>query len=352
MKAVVLAAGSGTRMRPIAYSMAKQLIPVANKPILFYALDDIAAAGVTEAIIVVAPDTGREIRAAVGDGRQFGLNVQYVIQSEPLGIAHALTMAREEVGDEDVLLYLGDNMLKYGVADTIVSFGEQHPNCHILLSKVENPQRFGVVTLDDAGNVAELVEKPQHPASDLALAGVYLFDSSIWEAIESLEPSARGEYEITEAIQWLLDTGRTVTASEVAGWWKDTGRKEDLLEANDLVLGALETSVAGETIDTEVDGVIVVGDGSSLVGCRVEGPVVIGEDTYIVNSRLGPGTSIGDGCSITGATVTRSVVLDGARIERWQLESSLLGREVAMLGSGPTGPVSVTLGERSDVVGA
>ena len=351
MKAVVLAAGSGTRMRPIAYSMAKQLIPVANKPVLFCGLEDIAEAGILDTIVVVAPDTGAEIRSAVGDGSQFGLSVEYVVQPEPLGIAHALGITRSSVGDDDILLYLGDSMMKCGVREIVDSFHEGRPNCHILLSRVENPERFGVVTLDSAGAVAELVEKPADPQSDLALAGVYLFDSSVWAAIDALEPSARGEYEITEAIQYLLDTGNTVAVTEVEGWWKDTGRKEDLLEANDLVLAEVRSEIAGTVASSDVRGELILGPGSSLTNCRVNGPVIVGADTVIADSTLGPATSIGDGCALDGATVVRSVVLDGARIERWRIEASLLGREVSMSGSGPATPVSVILGERSEVVG-
>lgn len=351
MKAVVLAAGSGTRMRPIAYSMAKQLIPVANKPVLFYVLEDIAGAGLTEAIIVVAPETGGEIRSAVGGGERFGLTVEYITQSAPLGIAHALASARAAVGDEDVLLYLGDNMLNCGVADIVASFERSRPNCHILLSRVENPQRFGVVTIDETGGVVELVEKPAHPQSDLALAGVYLFDQSIWAALDSLEPSPRGEYEITEAIQHLLDTGSKVSASEVEGWWKDTGRKEDLLEANDLVLAGVVSDIAGTVVKTDVAGSLAVGAGSTLTDCEVRGPVVVGANTTITNCVLGPGTSVGSSCVLDGAQIMRSILLDGVRVERWSLESSLLGRYATMRGAGPDTAVAVTLGERSEVVG-
>ncbi|MCP3996670.1 MAG: glucose-1-phosphate thymidylyltransferase, partial [bacterium] len=276
---------------------------------------------------------------------------EYVTQPEPRGIAHALGITRTLVGDDDILLYLGDNMLKCGVADVVASFEETRPNCGILLSRVVNPERFGVVVLDSAGRVIELVEKPERPESDYALAGVYLFDRSIWAALDALEPSERGEYEITEAIQHLLDGGSTVAASEVDGWWKDTGRKEDLLEANDLVLATVETEIAGTVVGSDADGQLVVGTGSSLTNCRVRGPVIVGDDTTVTDSTLGPGTSIGNGCVLNGATVARSVILDGAHVERWKLESSLLGRDVAMRGVGPDAAVSVTLGERSEVVG-
>ncbi|MDJ0955086.1 MAG: glucose-1-phosphate thymidylyltransferase [Acidimicrobiia bacterium] len=352
MKGVVLAAGSGTRMRPIAYSMAKQLIPVANKPILFYALDDVFASGVSEVAIVVAPDTGDEIRRAVGDGSQFGLDVDYVVQPEPLGIAHALGVAGPWVGDDDVLLYLGDNMLKGGVGSTVAAFRQLRPSCHILLSRVENPQRFGVATVGADGRVVELVEKPEHPASDLALAGIYLFDPSIWPAIESLQPSGRGEYEITDAIQWLLDSGREVHASEVSGWWKDTGTKEDLLDANDLVLEALVSEIAGEITATTVTGALAVGAGTELRGCEVRGPVVVGRSSVVTDSVLGPGTAIGDDCVVTGAELTRSVLLDGVQVETWKLRNSLLGRHVSLRGRGPDTAVPLMLGERSEVVGA
>ncbi len=351
MKAVVLAGGSGTRMRPIAYSMAKQLIPVANKPILFYGLEDIAASGVEEAIVVVNPQTGAEIRDAVGSGEGFGLNVTYVVQEEALGIAHALNATRAVVGDDDVLLYLGDNLLRDGVGDTVAAFEAARPSCHILLSRVPNPQRFGVVTLDETGQVVDLTEKPERPRSDLALVGVYLFDSSVWEAIDRLRLSSRGEYEITEAIQLLLDSGRPVAATEVSGWWKDTGEKEDLLDANDLVLAGMRPANRGSITDSDVAGALVIGNGSSVTNCRIEGPVMIGDSVTAVDSFLGPGTSIGDQCTIVGADVQRSIVLEGSTVERWRLRSSLLGRAVTMTGRGPAEPVSVTLGERSQVAG-
>ncbi len=351
MKAVVLAAGAGTRLRPIAYSMAKQLIPIANKPILFYALEDVAAAGVSDVVIVVAPDTGDEIRLAVGDGSRFGLAVEFVTQDEPLGIAHAFGLTKPWVGDDDVLLYLGDNMLKEGVSSTVDAFVQGKPNCQILLSRVRNPERFGVVTMNDAGGVVELVEKPRVPASDLALAGVYLFDSTIWEAIDSLRPSGRGEYEITEAIQWLLDTGNQVAATEVEGWWKDTGQKQDLLEANDLVLADLEPCIEGSVDDSSTEGAVRLGVDSEIVGCQLIGPVVVGSGTRVSNSTLGPGVCVGAGCRIEDAHIERSVVLDGAVVEAWKLHDSLLGRHTVLGRIGPEGSVSMTLGERSEVTG-
>jgi glucose-1-phosphate thymidylyltransferase len=351
MKGVVLAGGTGSRLRPITFSMAKQLVPVANKPILFYGLEDIAAAGITDVGMIIAPQSGAEIRGAVGDGSAFGLNVTYIVQEEPLGLAHALKTALPFVDGEDVLMYLGDNLIKQGVADIVSDFERDRPNCQILLTEVDNAEQFGVAELGDDGSIIHLVEKPSHPPSNLALVGVYLFDASVAEAVDAIQPSARGEYEITDAIQHLVTTGRDVRPSLVTGWWKDTGRKEDLITANELVLADLQEEIDGELVDTTVRGPVQVGSGSRLIDCAVTGPTVIGDNVTMNRAVIGPNTAIGDHSHVFDASVEQSIVMSQVEIHGWKLRNSLVGHECRLHGSAPASFVEVTLGERSEVVG-
>jgi glucose-1-phosphate thymidylyltransferase len=352
MRGVVLAGGTGSRLRPITFSMAKQLVPVANKPILHYGLEDIAAVGVTEVGVVIAPQSGDEIRRALGDGSRFGLEVTYIVQDEPLGLAHALKTALPFVDGEDVLMYLGDNLIKDGVADVVRDFERDRPNCQILLTEIDNPGDFGVAELDDDGAVVRLIEKPKNPPSNLALVGVYLFDGTIGEAVDSIGPSRRGEYEITDAIQHLVDNGRTVKPSIVSGWWKDTGKKLDLIHANELVLADLTERVEGELIRTTLDGPVVVGAGARLEDCEIIGPAMIGSDAHLVRVRIGPNTAIGDGCRLDDAEIEGSIVLKNAEVRGWRLRNSLIGRDCRMEGTAPASFVEVTLGERSEIVGS
>lgn len=351
MKGVVLCGGTGSRLRPITYSIAKQLVPVGNKPILFYGLEDLASAGLREVGLIVSPETAGEIRDAVGDGSAFGLKVEYIVQDQPLGLAHALKTALPFVDGDDVLMYLGDNLLKHGVNGVVDDFLRERPNCQILLARVEDPGAFGVVELDAAGAVVRLVEKPKDPPSDLALVGAYLFDATVAEAVGAIQPSARGELEITDAIQYMVDSGRTVRPSLVTGWWKDTGKKEDLLHANELVLEELTDDVRGQVVDSTIEGPIHVDEGARLIGCKVQGPVVIGRDAVLEGVTVGPSTSIGEGSVLTDAVVKESIVFSGVEIHDWRLRNSVIGRDSRLLGSGPAGECEMMLGERSEVRG-
>jgi glucose-1-phosphate thymidylyltransferase len=351
MKGVVLAGGSGTRLRPLTHSMAKQLVPVANRPILDYGLTDIAASGIEEVCIIISPQTGDDIRRSVGDGARFGLDVTYVVQDEPAGLAHALGCALPWVDGDDVLMYLGDNLVKGGVADIVADWFEHRPQCQILLTPVPNPSAFGVAELDADGHVVRLVEKPSRPRSDLALVGVYLFDHTVAAAIDAIRPSARGELEITDAIQWLVDNGHEVNASVVRGWWKDTGRREDLLQANALVLRDLESRIDGEVLDCTVRGAVVVEPGARLVDCAVTGPAVVGPDADVRRTEIGPNTAIGPGCDIADARIEGSIVMAGARVHNWSLSASVVGNDSHLLGAAPDEYVQVTLGAHSEVLG-
>lgn len=350
MKGVVLAGGAGSRLRPITFSMSKQLVPIANQPILFYGLHDLAEAGITEVAIIVSPETGPEVREAVGDGSVFGITPHFIVQDSPDGLAHALKLALPFIDGDDCLMYLGDNLVKQGVSDVVRDFDELRPNAQILLAEVPNPSSFGVAELDDDGHLVRLIEKPADPPSNLALVGVYLFDASVREAVESIEPSARGELEITDAIQYLIDSGRKVRASMIGGWWKDTGKKSDLLHASELVLENLRTSLKGELVDCRIRGEAQVGVGSKLIDCDIVGPVVIGRGVEIERSTVGPNTTVGDGCRISDAVIRESILMEDVEVAQWRLRNSLIGRAASIGGSAPPAFVELTVGERSEIV--
>jgi glucose-1-phosphate thymidylyltransferase len=347
MRALVLAGGKATRLRPITHTSAKQLIPVAGEPILFHALEAIAAAGITEVGVIVGT-TAAEVRAAVGDGGRWGLRITYLDQPEPLGIAHAVMTAADFVRGEPFLLYLGDNVLLEGVERFVQEFERARPDAQILLTKVPEPEHFGVAVLDGE-RVVRLVEKPATFVSDLALVGVYLFDDSVLEACASLEPSGRGEYEITEAIQWLVDHGRTVRAERVQGWWKDTGRPEDLLEANHVLLGVAESRIDGDVDDAStIDGVAVVASGAVIRGSRLVGPVFVGTDCTIEGSTIGPDVSLEPRCTVRDSVVSDAIVMQGCTIDGVQgLTGSILGRDVHVRHPGAPGVHRLVVGDHS-----
>jgi len=328
MKGLVLAGGSGTRLRPITYTSAKQLVPIANKPILFYGLEAMAAAGISEIGIIVG-DTADEVRAAVGDGSGFGVEVTYLAQDQPLGLAHCVLIAREFLGDDDFVMFLGDNMLEQDLGSFLEAFTiGADMAAQILLAHVEDPTQFGVADMGEDGRVVALVEKPKVPPSDLALVGVYIFDRRIHEAVQAIEPSERGELEITDAIQWLITAGHRVSAEVLSGWWIDTGKKDPLLECNRLVLERIETSVVGDVDDlSEVTGRVVIAAGAKVTRSRIRGPAIIGEGAIVCDSYIGPFTSVGDRCVVRDSEVEYSVLLSKSSIEGLgRITDSLLGR--------------------------
>ena len=341
MKGLILSGGEGTRLRPLTHTRAKQLVPIANKPVLFYVIEELAAAGITEIAIVVG-ETHQEIRDAVGDGSDFGVSVTYIRQEAPLGLAHCVLIAEEFLGDDCFVMYLGDNMLEQGLGEFVERFEksrEQTPSlmddagpsrAQILLTPVDNPSSFGVAELNADGDVVNLVEKPADPPSNLALVGVYLFDSAIHEAVRSIEPSARGELEITDAIFWLIQNDYRVSHQLLDGWWIDTGKKDPLLECNRLVLDTVVRRLEGAVDDaSKVEGRVVISEGAKIVNSTVRGPAVIGANTRIENTFIGPYTSIGDECVITDAELDHSVVLEGCRIDGTnRITDSLIGQHV------------------------
>jgi glucose-1-phosphate thymidylyltransferase len=329
MKALVLAGGAGTRLRPITHTSAKQLVPVANKPILFYGLEQIRRAGITDVGIVVG-DTRAEIEAAVGDGAAFDIRTTFIHQAQPLGLAHAVLTAADFLGDDDFVLFLGDNLIEGGIEHLVEAFESERPAAQLLLKQVPDPSRFGVAVLGAGDRIEQLIEKPPDPPSDLALVGVYLFTSAILEAARSIEPSGRGELEITDAIQHLISSGHDVRASRVEGWWLDTGKKDELLDANRIVLGTIERRIEGEVDEgSSVVGDVVVEAGARITRSLVRGPAIIGAGAVIEDGFVGSFTSVGEGCRVERSEVEYSVLLAGSQVrDVGRLEGSLLGREV------------------------
>ncbi len=350
MRGLILAGGVGTRLRPITHTSAKQLVPIANKPILFYVVEDMAAAGIKDIGVVVSPDSsGVEIEAALGDGSQFGVELTYIPQDQPLGLAHCVLVAADFLADADFVMYLGDNMLQQRLRPLVDRFVAQRtrqlelhepdsriPAAQILLAHVEDPRQFGVAEIDAHGGVVRLVEKPADPPSDLALAGVYIFDRRVHEAVRAIQPSARGELEITDAIQWLIDRGYPVMHEVLEGWWIDTGKKDPLLHCNRLVLDTIERRLDGE-IDAQsrVEGRVVLEAGARLENSVVRGPAIIGKGTRLVDTYVGPYTAIGADCELRDAEIEHSVMLEHSRIVGvHRIHDSLLGREVEVVRSG------------------
>ncbi|HEX8976953.1 MAG TPA: glucose-1-phosphate thymidylyltransferase [Solirubrobacteraceae bacterium] len=329
LKGLILSGGKGTRLRPITHTSAKQLVPVANKPVLFYGIQAMADAGISEVGIIIAPETGDEIRAAAGDGSQFGVNLTYIVQDEPAGLAHAVLTAEPFLADSPFVMYLGDNLLQGGIQDLVAAFRAGQPDALILLTRVPDPEQYGVAELE-RGAVKRLVEKPREPKTDLALVGVYMFTAGIHAAARAIKPSGRGELEITDAIQHLVDQGRRVEPHIVRGWWKDTGRLEDMLAANRLVLETVEGGVEGELIDSRIDGRVVIEAGARLERSTVRGPAVIGAGARLTDCYIGPYTAVGENCVIENAEVEHSILLSGSQVRNLagRMESSLLGRNV------------------------
>ncbi len=335
LKGLILSGGKGTRLRPITHTSAKQLVPVANKPVLFYGIEAMADAGIDQVGIIIAPDTGPEIEAAAGDGSRFGVHITYIVQDQPLGLAHAVLTAEPFLQRSPFVMYLGDNLLQGGISELVASFRESAPDALILLTPVPDPENYGVAELSDPGplgRVVRLIEKPTEPATNLALVGVYMFTAAVHDAARAIEPSARGELEITDAIQHLVDAGMRVEPHIVRGWWKDTGRLEDMLEANRLILDNLCERVQGELIDSHLDGRVVIEPGARLVRTTVRGPAIVGMDARLSDCYIGPYTAIGERCTITNAEVEHSILLAGSTVSGLdgRMESSLLGRNATV----------------------
>jgi glucose-1-phosphate thymidylyltransferase len=329
LKGLVLSGGRGTRLRPLTHTAAKQLVPVANRPILFYVLDNLKAAGVSEVGMIICPETGLAVQNAVGDGRAWGLTVEYILQDQPLGLAHAVKTARPFLGQNPFIMYLGDNLIGSKISQFCAQFQASDGDAMILLKEVDSPSAFGIAEVDGNGHVKNLVEKPKSPKSNLALVGIYIFSHKIHAAIDRIKPSSRGELEITDAIQALLDDGSKVLSNRIDGWWLDTGKKDDLLTANRIVLDDwIQRTIEGQVDSaSSVTGRVQLGKGSRVVRSRIRGPVVVGENVFIEDSFIGPFTSIGDGCKIHSSVLEHCVFLENATVKRVdRLEDSLVGK--------------------------
>jgi len=332
MKGLILSGGKGTRLRPLTYTSAKQLVPVANKPVLFFGIEAIVAAGITEIGIVVG-DTRDEIKAAVGDGSRFGARVTYLEQDSPRGLAHAVAIAEEFMAGDSFVMYLGDNLIARGITSLVDEYKASGCNAEILLAEVPNPEQFGVAELHPDGHVLRLVEKPKEPKSNLALVGVYMFDKTIFESVRRIKPSRRGELEITDAIQDLLDRGLTVKPHIVQGWWKDTGKLEDMLEANRIVLDTLDKGLPPKLAGCSIEGRVEIGEGAEIIDSVVRGPVILGAGARVEHAFIGPYTSIGDRCKITRCEIENSIVLADSEIRDvpLRIDGSLIGRNVKIV---------------------
>ena len=332
MKGLILSGGKGTRLRPITFTSAKQLVPVANKPVLYYGIEAIRDAGITDVGIVVG-DTRDEIREAVGDGSKWGIRVTYIEQEAPLGLAHAVMISRDFIKDDPFVMYLGDNLILGGIQELVREFQNNRANSQILLAEVKNPAQFGVAELSD-GKVVRLVEKPKEPKSNLALVGVYMFDQHIFKAVQEIRPSWRNELEITDAIQYLIDHGYTVHPHMVQGWWKDTGKLEDMLEANRMVLDTFEQKILGSVDDrSRIEFKVVIEEGAEVVESTIRGPAIIGKNARIVHAYIGPFTSISDGVTIEQSEIEHSIVLSNSSVVRInrRIVDSLIGKNVKVM---------------------
>ena len=352
MKGLILAGGSGRRLRPITHKTAKQLVPIANKPILHYVIEDLVGVGITDLGIVVG-DTAKEIEKSVGDGSQWNADITYIRQEEPLGLAHAVLIAESFLGQEKFIMYLGDNMFEDSLHEVVEDFEKSSTNARLLLAKVDNPQAFGVAEIDEQGAIKGLVEKPENPKSDLALVGVYLFDPTVHRAVKAIEPSDRRELEITDAIQWMIDEENNIEHRTLKGWWIDTGKKDPLLLCNELILGKIETLLLSQIDETvTLKGEIVAGENVEIIDSNIQGPVVIGSGVRIERSDIGPYVSIGDDCKIEDSSVESSVLMEKSYVSGvTHLTKSVLGREVEIDGKETEfqESTSVMLGDRTKV---
>jgi glucose-1-phosphate thymidylyltransferase len=354
LKGLVLSGGKGTRLRPLTFTRAKQLIPIANKPNLFYVMEDLAAAGVRDIGVIVSPETGGEIQAALGDGSRWGVKFTFIPQDQPMGLAHAVKTARPFLGGSSFVMYLGDNLLSGGIGHLVEEYLRGGADSIVLLTPVEDPRQFGVAVLDAQGKVVRLVEKPKDPPSNLALVGVYLFSPAVHDVIATLRPSGRGEYEITDAIQGLIDRGLRVHAHQVRGWWKDTGKPEDLLEANRLVLSQIARDIRGEVRDSKIVGEVVIEEGAHVIQSDVRGPAHIGAGAVVEGSYVGPYTTVGRNARVSHSQVEYSILFNDTRLVSvpYRLDASVIGQGTEVDGSGQ-GRVGKTmqliLGDHSQV---
>jgi len=350
LKALVLSGGRGTRLRPLTFTLAKQLIPLANKPVLGYVLDQIAETGINQIGVIIAPETGHYVKEYVKDGAEWGFDVTYIPQ-EPLGLAHAVKTANPFLGEESFIMCLGDNLQGQGLTAFVQKFTKEKMDALILLKPVDDPTKFGVAILDEKANIVKLVEKPKDPSSNLAIVGTYIFSSKIFKAIDKIKPSWRGELEITDAIQEMINMGFNVKAETLSTWWLDTGKKDDILTANAKVLDEYtKQEIKGIIQESKVEGRVAIPESTKIVNSILRGPCVIGDNCTIENSFIGPYTSIGDGTKIVGSSIEYSVILENAQINGVdRLEESLIGKNAKVTRNHRNGCLKLHVGDYSEV---
>ena len=351
MKGIILSGGHGTRLRPLTHTGPKQLIPIANKPVIEYAIEDLRDAGIVDIGIILGTNMPNKIKDALGDGSQLGVKLTYIMQGEPKGLAHAAATAKDFVGGDSFVMYLGDNILKSGIDEFVSEFDESDFSARILLQEVEDPRQFGVAQLNDKEEVIKLVEKPEHPESNLALVGIYLFKNEIFDAISKIKPSWRDELEITDAIQQLIDENKNVDSFVVEGWWKDTGKPEDVLDANQLILETIKTDIKGIVEENvKIKGNVIIGENTIIkAGSVIKGPAVIGKNCEI-KGYVGPYTAIGDDTKIIESEIDSSIVIGSSIIQSdKRITESLLGQNSKILSDKNTYPKgrSFVIGENS-----
>lgn len=350
LKALVLSGGKGTRLRPLTFTLAKQLIPLANKPVLGYVLDQVAETGITQVGIIIAPETGHYVKEYIKDGKEWGFSVSYIPQ-EPLGLAHAVKIAGSFLQKDDFIMCLGDNLQGKGLETFVQKFKKEKMDALILLKEVEDPTKFGVATLDKKANIIELVEKPQKPKSNLAIVGTYIFSNNIFKAIDQIKPSARGELEITDAIQEMINMGFKVKAEILNTWWLDTGKKDDILVANAKVLDEYtKQQINGTVQESKIEGRVTIQETAKIVNSILRGPCLVGENCIIENSFIGPYTSIGNGTKIVDSTIGYSVIMENAQINGIdRLEESLIGKNAKVTKNYRTSCLKLHIGDYSEV---
>ena len=350
MKALVLSGGKGSRLRPLTFTTAKQLIPVANKPILGYVLENLSDANIKQVGIVIAPSTGEEVRKYVGDGSDWGIQVTHILQ-EPLGLAHAVKTARKYLRKDPFIMCLGDNLIGKGFGTLVDKFEQEKLDVLILLKRVNDPSQFGIAQLDDEGGVVRLVEKPKTSIGNLAIVGTYLFSAKIHEATERIRPSWRGELEITDAMQEMINMGARVKAEILKSWWLDTGKKDDILVANAKVLDKfIRRDVHGKVVRSNIEGRVRIEAGARVIDSTIRGPCAIGKKATIKNSFVGPYTSIGDETAVRDSTVEYCVVMENVLISGVErLEDSLIGRNAKVVCSLGRKAMRLHVGDYSEV---
>ena len=350
MKALILSGGRGTRLRPLTFTLAKQLIPLANKPVLGYVLDQVTEICISEIGVIIAPETGQYVKDYIKDGSEWNFNVTYILQ-EPLGLAHAVKTARTFLDQEDFIMCLGDNLQGQGLTTYIQKFKKEKMDALILLKPVENPTKFGVATLDESNNIVKLVEKPKNPSSNLAIVGTYIFSNKIFKAINKIKPSWRGELEITDAIQEMIKMGFKVKAEILNSWWLDTGKKDDILSANAKVLDEYtQQDIKGIVQDSKIEGRVTVQENTKVINSTVRGPCIVGDKCVIENSFIGPYTSIGNGTQIVNSTIQYCVILENVQIIGVnRLEESLIGKNAKVTRNHRSGCLKLHVGDYSEV---